>query len=48
MSNTFRWFKSSYSASGGNCIEVAFERATVADDGNSHPRELPPSPPMPP
>ena len=36
MSNTLRWFKSSYSnASGGDCIEVAFDWRTSSYSSES-------------
>ncbi|MFE3718446.1 DUF397 domain-containing protein [Streptomyces cyaneofuscatus] len=36
MSNTLRWFKSSYSnASGGDCIEVAFDWRTSSYSSDS-------------
>ncbi|MFI7893412.1 DUF397 domain-containing protein [Streptomyces sp. CACIS-1.16CA] len=36
MSNTLRWFKSSYSSeSGGNCIEVAFDWRTSSYSSGS-------------
>ncbi|MGP9019991.1 DUF397 domain-containing protein [Streptomyces sp. BR1] len=39
MSNTLRWFKSSYSSdSGGECIEVAFDwrKSSYSDSGGGN------------